>query len=111
MRPHKNTHSSSSSRLCDGIPSDRPNSHPLLRQNIHQQWTWSPFPLGLEDSLILLEFLHAVEVGVEEIGGVERTAFGFGVKLGAEYWAGLMDHSWFSSELAFAGWESSGGER
>ena len=41
----------------------------------------------------MLILLHAIEVGVEEIGRVKRAAAGFGVKLRAEDGAGFMDDS------------------
>lgn len=74
-------------------PNRRLHTHPFLRQQIHQQWAWPTVPLGLEDGLAALVLLHAVEVAVKEVGGVERATFGFWVKLCAEYWAGFMYQS------------------
>lgn len=46
----------------------------------------------MEDDLVTLVLLHAVEIGIEEVGGVERTAFGFRMELRAEDRPGLVDY-------------------
>lgn len=69
------------------------HTNALLSKEINQQWTWAGVSLGLEDGLALLVLLHAFEVDVEEVRGVQRASLGLGVELGAEDWSRLMNHT------------------
>jgi len=73
----------------------RRHVHTLLCKQIHEQRTRQAVPLRMESCLVLLVLLHAFEVGVEEVGRVERAAFGFRVELRAKYRARLVDQTWF----------------
>ncbi len=67
-------------------------TNPLLPKVINKQRTRSAISLWLEDGLITLVFLDAVEIGVKKVGRVKRAAFSFWVELGTKDRPGLVDH-------------------
>lgn len=65
----------------------------LLAEEISQKRGGSAITLRLEDRLVCLVFLDAVEVDVEQVGRILRTALGFRMELGAEDGSGLVDQT------------------
>jgi hypothetical protein len=71
----------------------RRNTNSLFTQNIDQQRARNAVPRRLEHRLFLLVLLHAVEIGVEQVGRVHGAALGFRVELRGEDGAGFVDDS------------------
>lgn len=65
----------------------------LLGKQINQQRAGEAVPLWVEHGLAGLVLAHTVNVDVEEVRGVQRTALGLGVELCAEDGARLVDHT------------------
>jgi hypothetical protein len=74
------------------------NAHTLLAQEVDEQGRGT---VVLADAsgvhgLVGLVALHVLDVHVEEVGGVHWAALGFGVELGGEDGARLVDHAFKS---------------
>ena len=69
------------------------NTDTLLGEQVNQQRAGTAVTLGVETGLVVLVLENAVQVDVEEVRGVQRTALGLRVELGAEDGARLVDHT------------------
>ena len=72
----------------------RRDANPLVAEDVHHHGIGLVVALWLEHGLVILVACHGLEVGFEEVGGVQGPAAGFGVELGGEDGAGFVDHSW-----------------
>jgi hypothetical protein len=68
------------------------DTNTFLGQQVHKKWARLVVALG-EGSLVVLVLLDALDVLVEEVGGVERAALGFGVELRAKDGARVVDQA------------------
>lgn len=71
----------------------RLDAHTLLGQEVNQERAGDGVPVGVERQLVVLVLDDAVQVDVEEVRGVQGTALGLGVELGAEDGTSLVDHT------------------
>ena len=69
----------------------RMHADTLLGKEIDQQRTRAAVPLGEKGNLIALVLADTVQIDVEEIGRVKRTALGLGVELSAKDRPSLVD--------------------
>jgi hypothetical protein len=70
----------------------RVNTHALLAHQIHQHGT-GLVALVAELVLQILVLLHVLHVLIKQVGGIEGPALGFGVELGREDGAGVVDQT------------------
>ena len=71
----------------------RSNTDTLRGEEVDHEGIRSGPATALEDIVGLLVLLDGLEVGVEQVAGVERTALGFGVELRREDGTSLVDHT------------------
>jgi len=69
------------------------NADTLLSEQVDQEGAGKALTLGVEANLVVLVLEHAVQVDIEEVGGVQGTTLSLGVELGAENGARLVDHA------------------
>jgi hypothetical protein len=81
------------SPLRAGVKVGRSDTNTLLGKEVDHEGIRPGPATALEDVVGLLVLFDGLEVGVEQVARVERTALGFGVELGREDGTSLVDHT------------------
>jgi hypothetical protein len=81
------------SPLRVGVKVGRSDTDTLLGKEVDHERIGPGPATALEHIVGLLVLFDGLEVGIEQVAGVKRTALGFGMELGREDGTGLVDHT------------------